>query len=240
MHFFVCEVFAGKNINHGVDGVECVFAVLTVVVIIVFLIGDSGVRTPAPAGVALAVSGSLIGLDIPGFLQVLVDFGKVCDAVLVPFVEVCRNILTFVDGDDLGGFCSALDIGVHVIEVVEVEFFQFFADLFCLCSADIDETVVFSIFVDVALGVAQDDGDFFVRTGAAENVVKGIEYVCRCAESFALFTELFDAGAGRGFATRGNFTAARNGFAAGGCNATARRCCAARGNLAAARRRCAA
>ena len=94
------------------------------------------------------------------------------------------------------------------MEVVEVEFFQFFADLFCLCSADIDEAVVFVVFVFVALSVAQDDGDFFVGAGAAENVIEGIEYVCCGAERFALFAELFDAGAGRGFATRGNFTAA--------------------------------
>ena len=70
------------------------------------------------------------------------------------------------------GFCGAFDVGVHVIEVVEVEFFQFFADLFCLRSADIDEAVVVAVFVDVTLGVAQDDGDFFVGAGAAENVVE--------------------------------------------------------------------
>ena len=219
---------------------------MTVVIVIEFLIGYFGIRAPAPAGVTFAVVCVLIGLDIPGFLQVRGGVGKVFDAFLVPIIEVCWNILTFVDGDDLGCFCSALDTCVHIMEVVEVEFFQFFADLFCLCSADIDEAVVFTVFVDVALGVAQDDGDFFVRTGAAENVVKGIEYVCRCAESFALFAELFDAGAGRGFATRrsyaagGGYAAARLRCTTGGNLAAARLCCTTGGNLAAARRCCTA
>ena len=88
VHLFVCEVVVDECFNSSVNGVECVFAVSFVVVVIVFLIGDSGVRTPAPASATLAVSGSLIGFDIPGFLQVLVDFGKVFDAMLVPVVNV--------------------------------------------------------------------------------------------------------------------------------------------------------
>lgn len=88
VHLFVCEVVSDESFDSIVNGVECVFAVLTVVVVVVFLIGDFGVRTPAPAGVTLAVACALIGLDIPGFLQVLVDFGKVRDAMLVPVVNV--------------------------------------------------------------------------------------------------------------------------------------------------------
>lgn len=106
------------------------------------------------------------------------------------------------------GFCGALDVGVHVIEVVEVELFEFFADLLCLCSTDVNEAIVVAVFVDVALGVAQDDGDLFIRAGATENVVEGIEYVCCGAERFALFAELFNAGARRGFAARGGYAAA--------------------------------
>lgn len=88
VHLFVCEVVADECFNSSVNGVECVFAVLTVVIVVVFLVGNFGIRTPAPAGVALAVACALIGLDIPGFLQVLVDFGKVFDAMLVPVVDV--------------------------------------------------------------------------------------------------------------------------------------------------------
>ena len=138
------------------------------------------------------------------------------------------------------GFCGALDVGVHVIEVVEVELFEFFADLLCLCSTDVNEAIVIAVFVDVALGVAQDDGDLFVRAGATENVVEGIEYVCCGAERFALFAELFYAGARRGFAARGNDAATGGRYATRGCYAAARRCDTARGNLAAARRCCTA
>ena len=88
VHLFVCEVVADECFNSGVNGVECVFAVLTVVIVVVFLVGNFGIRTPAPAGVTLAVACTLIGFDIPGFLQVLVDFSKVFDAMLVPVVNV--------------------------------------------------------------------------------------------------------------------------------------------------------
>ena len=88
--------------------------------------------------------------------------------------------------------------------------------------------------------MAQDDGDFFVRTGATENVVEGIEYVCCGSERFALFAELFDAGARRGLAARGNDAATGGRYATRGCYAAASRCDTARGNLAAARRRCTA
>lgn len=88
VHLFVCEVVADECFDSCVDGVECVFAVSFVVVVIVFLIGDSGVRTPAPASATFAVAYALARLDIPRFLQVLVDFGKVFDAMLVPVVDV--------------------------------------------------------------------------------------------------------------------------------------------------------
>lgn len=88
VHLFVCEVVADECFNSGVNGVECVFAVSFVVVVVVFLVSDSGVGTPAPACTTLAVACALIWFDIPGFLQVLVDFGKVFDAMLVPVVNV--------------------------------------------------------------------------------------------------------------------------------------------------------
>ena len=88
VHLFVCKVAFDECFNSCVDGVECVFAVLTVVVVVVFLIGDFGVRTPAPASATFAVACALARLDIPGFLQVLVDFSKVFDAMLVPVVDV--------------------------------------------------------------------------------------------------------------------------------------------------------
>ena len=75
VHLFVCEVVADECFNSSVNGVECVFAVLTVVVVVVFLIGDFGVRTPAPASATFAVACILVGLDVPRFFQVLVDFG---------------------------------------------------------------------------------------------------------------------------------------------------------------------
>ena len=43
--------------------------------------------------------------------------------MFVPVVDVCRNVFAFVNGDDLCGFCGALDVGVHIIEIVEVELF---------------------------------------------------------------------------------------------------------------------
>lgn len=88
VHLFVCEVGVDEIVNSVSDGVECIFAVLTVVIVVVFLVGNFGIRTPAPAGVTLAVACTLIGFDIPGFLQVLVDFSKVFDAMLVPVVNV--------------------------------------------------------------------------------------------------------------------------------------------------------
>ena len=123
MHFVIGEVGIDEIVDSGIDGVECGFAVLTVVVVIVFLIRDFGVGTPAPACVTLAVACILVRLDVPGFLQVLIDFGKVFDIMLVPVIDVCRNVFAFVDGDDLCSFCCAFDVGVHVIEVVEVERF---------------------------------------------------------------------------------------------------------------------
>ena len=88
VHLFVCEVVADECFNSSVNGVECVFAVLTVVIVVVFLVGNFGIRTPAPTGTTLAVACALARLDIPGFLQVLVDFSKVFDAMLVPVVDV--------------------------------------------------------------------------------------------------------------------------------------------------------
>ena len=75
VHLFVCKVVFDECFNSCVDGVECVFAVLTVVVVVIFLIGDFGVRTPAPASATFAVACILVGLDVPRFFQVLVDFG---------------------------------------------------------------------------------------------------------------------------------------------------------------------
>ena len=88
VHLFVCEVGVDEIVNSVSDGVECIFAVLTVVIVVVFLVGNFGIRTPAPTGTTLAVACALIWFDIPGFLQVLVDFCKVCDAMLVPVVNV--------------------------------------------------------------------------------------------------------------------------------------------------------
>ena len=69
VHLFVCEVVADECFNSSVNGVECVFAVLTVVVVVVFLIGDFGVRTPAPASATFAVACILVGLDVPRFFH---------------------------------------------------------------------------------------------------------------------------------------------------------------------------
>ena len=121
MHFVVGEVGVDEIVNSVGDGVECVFAVLTVAIVVVFLICDSGVRAPAPACAAFAIACVSIGSDVPGFLQVHVDFAKSFDVVLVPIVQVCRNVLAFVHCDNLSGFCSALDVGVHVIEIAKVE-----------------------------------------------------------------------------------------------------------------------
>lgn len=111
--------------------------------------------------------------------------------------------MALVQCDDLGGFCGALDVRVHIIEVTEVKFFQLFADLLCLLSAHFDESVLVTVFIDVTLGVAENDSDLFVREGAAEHIVQGVEYVCFGAERLALFAQLFNA------------RARRNRFAAG-------------------------
>ena len=88
MHFVVGEVGVDEIVNSVGDGVECVFAVLAVAVVIVFLICNSGVRAPAPACAALAVAGVSVGSDVPGFLQIQVDFAKAFDVVFVPVVQV--------------------------------------------------------------------------------------------------------------------------------------------------------
>ena len=68
VHLVIGEVGVDEIVNSVSDGVECIFAVLTVVIVVVFLVGNFGIRTPAPAGVTLAVACTLIGFDIPGFL----------------------------------------------------------------------------------------------------------------------------------------------------------------------------
>ena len=88
MHFVVGEVGVDEIVNSVGNGVERIFAVLAVAVVIVFLICNSGVRAPAPAGIAFAVACVSIGPYIPGFLQVHVDFAKAFDAVIVPVVQV--------------------------------------------------------------------------------------------------------------------------------------------------------
>ena len=88
VHFVVSEVGIDEIVDSRGYGEECVFAVLAVIVVIVFLICNSGVRAPAPACAAFAVAGVSVGSDVPGFLQIQVDFAKAFDVVFVPVVQV--------------------------------------------------------------------------------------------------------------------------------------------------------
>ena len=84
-----------------------------------------------------------------------------------------------------------------------------------LLSAYFNEAVVIAVFVNVALCVADDDSDFFVRADAAEHIVQGVEYVCCGAERLALLAEFFARARRNRFAAgaRCDFAARRSGAA---------------------------
>ena len=65
VHFAIGEIGANEVVYSVADGVEYIFAVSTIVVAVVFLISDSGVRAPAPASVSFAVACIFAGLDVP-------------------------------------------------------------------------------------------------------------------------------------------------------------------------------
>jgi len=89
-----------------------------------------------------------------------------------PFV-FASGCLTFIFGNDPCGLLGAVDVCVHVEKVVDVELFEFLADLRGLIYSGLVEAAVCACIVSVAGGMAEDECDFFVGAEAVEYVVHG-------------------------------------------------------------------